>query len=126
MSAAPHYTLADLRSMMTIGQLQMADHWVSRLPPDRPSNYVITRPDFISATGLSPATVQDMIDNREMDVADWGCGKKSRWFILRTSAVLQIHKRILGIREPIPTVGRALTSQLDLDMQVVHAPKHER
>lgn len=116
MSAARHYTLAELRSMMTPGQLQMADHWVSRLPPPLPSHYVITRPDFISATGLSPATVQDMIDNREMDVADWGCGTKSRWFILRSSAVLQIHRRILGIREPIPTAGRSLASQLSLGL----------
>ena len=81
--------------MMTPGQLQMADGYVARLP----AGPIISRPDFCAACGgLHHSTVQAMIESGELDAADWGSGSKSYWYIQRESAVLHIHRRILGIR----------------------------
>lgn len=95
MKPVAEYTVDQLRAMMTPGQRQLADRYVSRLP----KGATISKPDFCSAVdNLHPDTVQAMIDSHELDAADWGSGSKSYWYILRESAVLQIHKRVLGIR----------------------------
>lgn len=92
---SPEYSLEELRLMMSKGQLKIADRYVSRLP----AGAMISKPDFCSACDdLHPDTVQAMIDARELDATDWGGGSKSYWYILRESAVLQIHRRILGIK----------------------------
>lgn len=89
------YSLAELRSMMTPGQVEMADSYVARLPPGS----TISSPDFSAACGgLHYSSVQAMIESGELDAADWGGGSKSYWHINRESAILQIHRRILGIR----------------------------
>jgi hypothetical protein len=91
----PKYSLEELRSMMNPGQLKMADRYVAQLP----AGSTVSKPDFCAACGnLHPDSVQAMIDGRELDAADWGSGSKSYWHINRESAILQIHRRILGIR----------------------------
>ena len=96
------YTVEQLRAMMTPGQRKLADQYVARLP----AGTVIAKPDFMAALGLHAETAQAMIDEREVDAADWGGRGKQYWYITRESIISLIHKRILGLRAQVPTTLR--------------------
>lgn len=96
------YTLAELRGMMTPGQRAFADDDVARLPKDA----VISKPDFMAALDLHHEVASAMIEDREVDAADWGGRGKAYWYITRDSIVLLIHRRILGLRQAVQRTMR--------------------
>jgi hypothetical protein len=104
------YTVPQLRAMMNAGQQKLADRYVARLPRED----VIQMADFRTALDLHPDTAQQIVDDMEVDAADWGSRSKAYWWITRESIVLLIHRRVLGIRA---TTRRTLLSQARLPFE---------
>lgn len=80
--------------MMKPEQIRLVDNVVSRLP----AREIISHADFRTALNLHFETAQAMIDGQEVVAMDCGTRSKSYWRITRESAVLLVHRRVLGIK----------------------------
>lgn len=93
-STGAEAAISDLRAMMTPGQRALADFYAARLPKSR----IVSKPDLCAAFWWSEHTAEAFIDNGSLVAVDIGRGTKKRWMIERDSALLLVHRRILGIR----------------------------